>query len=154
MKVCPDCGSPFGLEDCQSTCDAVLAREFSDYRYARLHRLTVDTYSLQHPANYMRSGKSYAAHLTGMYAAIETDSAENINRLVQKWLSRNPTIVRPGNPPEGNRGSLNISHLGDASDVSDYLRRVQEWAESVWPSWHEYHHLAEEWIAKATGRSK
>ena len=68
---CPECGADVrgGRAGCQQLCDEVLAREFGDYRYAREHRLTVDAYSLQHPDEYMRSAKSYAAHLTGAYVA-------------------------------------------------------------------------------------
>jgi len=74
---CPECGAavPNGREACQRLSDEILAREFGDYRYARMHRLTVDVYALQHPAEYMRSAKSYAAHLTGMYAALKEGGA-------------------------------------------------------------------------------
>jgi hypothetical protein len=150
QQVCPDCGAPGGQDACQALFDGVLAREFGDYRYFRLHRLTVDAYSLQHPAKYMRSGKSYAAHLTGMYAALEGGDASRTNQVVQKWLSSTPGIERPDHPPGGNRGALNISHLKGASDPNDHLRRVQEWAESVWPSWRDYHHFAKLWIDEAT----
>ena len=57
---CPECGAVVngGRAACQQLFDEVLAREFGDYRYSREHRLTVDVYSLQHPAEYMRSAKS------------------------------------------------------------------------------------------------
>src|SRR5262245_45089265 len=86
---CPECGAANdgGRAGCQKLFDEVIAREFSDYRYGRVHRLTVDVYALQHPAEYMRSAKSYAAHLTGMYAALESDTTEATNRAVQQWLS-------------------------------------------------------------------
>src|ERR1700688_1721358 len=34
---------------CWAAYGEVLAREYRDYRLARLHRLTVDTYAVQHP---------------------------------------------------------------------------------------------------------
>lgn len=65
----------------------MIAREFGDYRYGRLHRLTVDSYALQHPEKYMHSAKSFAAHLTGMYAAMEHESdparTREVNAAVQ-----------------------------------------------------------------------
>lgn len=154
MQVCPDCRAPGGQEACQLIFDEILALEFGDYRHARLHRLTVDAYSLQHPAKYMRSGKSYAPHLTGMHAALVDGDADSINKVVQKWLSSNPKIARPGNPPGKNRGDLNISHLKNAYDPDDHLRRVQEWAESIWPSWRDYHRFAKKWIDEAGNRRK
>jgi hypothetical protein len=53
-------------DKCKEIFEAILLKEFSDFRYAKVHRLTVDTYSLQHPDDYMISAKSFAAHLTGM----------------------------------------------------------------------------------------
>jgi hypothetical protein len=32
---------------CQEIFETILTKEFSDFRYARVHRLTVDTYCLQ-----------------------------------------------------------------------------------------------------------
>src|SRR3982074_1852880 len=87
--VCEDCGAPVaqGKAGCLQIFEEILAREFSDYRYGKIHRLTVDAYSLQHPERYMRSGKSFAAHLTGMCAALEYEDSPDLNRAVQKWLS-------------------------------------------------------------------
>ena len=151
-ETCPDCGAAVagGRIGCQTLFDEVLAREFSDYRYGRLHRLTVDAYSLQHPAEYMRSGKSYAAHLTGMCAAMESDDARAINEAVQRWLNGSKTFDRPGDPPQGKRGTLTILHVHGARDSDEHFACVREWARSVWDAWHGYHERAREWIAQAT----
>src|SRR5262245_31788018 len=94
---CEACGAVAseGRNGCQTLFDQILAREFSDYRFGRLHRLTVDTYSLQHPEQYMRSGKSFVAHLTGMCAALESDDAVAINQAVQRWLNGPKVVERP-----------------------------------------------------------
>src|SRR5215210_8669248 len=90
--VCEDCGAAAagGRAGCLKLFEEVIAREFSDYRYGKVHRLTVDAYSLQHPERYMRSGKSFAAHLTGIYAALESEDALAVNQRMRKWLSANP----------------------------------------------------------------
>lgn len=149
---CEACGArlPEAHESCQALFDDILAREFSDYRYGRLHRLTVDTYSLQHPERYMRSGKSFAAHLTGLYAALERDDTEDINRRVQRWLSGTQALERPSPPPPGERGELTILHVHQAADPEEHLGRVREWAGSVWSAWQDHHALAKRWIDSAT----
>ena len=149
---CPECGAPLphGREACQKLFDEVLAREFGDYRYARMHRLTVDTYALQHPAEYMRSAKSYAAHLTGTYAALEMGASADINRAVQQWLSGSKVFPRPDNPAPRQRGPLTIIHVHEAVEPDDHLRRVHEWALSAWEAWRAYHHLARQWVEQAT----
>src|SRR5678809_222167 len=105
-EACPQCGAPVpgGRAGCQRLFDEVLAREFGDYRYGREHRLTVDCYALQHPAEYMRSAKSYAAHPTGVYAALEGDGTADVNRAVQKWLNGPQAFERPDHPAPHQRG--------------------------------------------------
>jgi len=132
--------------------DEILAREFGDYRYAGEHRLMVDVYSLQHPAEYMRSAKSYAAHLTGMYAALELSGTSEVNRAVQTWLNGPQTFQRPDNPGPLRRGVLTIVHIHEAREPEEHVRRVREWAQSVWEAWRGYHHVAKQWIEEATAR--
>src|SRR5215210_7788729 len=125
--VCDDCGAvvPGGKAGCLKLFEEIIAREFGDYRYGRIHRLTVDAYSLQHPNAYMRSGKSFAAHLTGIYAALEYEDALIINQTVQKWLSINPKIDKPARIPE-QRGNLTITYIHSAVDADEYGKRVRE----------------------------
>jgi Family of unknown function (DUF5946) len=148
---CPECGAPVagGRAGCQKLFDEVLAREFGDFRYGRLHRLTVDAYALQHPAEYMRSAKSYAAHLTGMCAAMDLDDARSVNEAVQRWLNGPTTIERRSEPPGTKRGELTIAHVHAAADADEHLARVREWARSAWNAWRDYHPIARQWIARA-----
>ncbi len=91
-------------QKCKEIFDIVIAREFSDFRYAKFHRLTIDTYSLQHPDPYLISAKSFAAHLTGRCCAIEYDNDSNLLRILQQWLNGKKQLEKPklldnvGNP--------------------------------------------------------
>lgn len=149
-EVCEDCGAVVagGKAGCLKIFEEILAREFSDYRYGRIHRLTVDAYSLQHPDRYMRSGKSFAAHLTGMCAALEGEDALSVNQVVQKWLSTNPQIDKPAHIP-AQRGALSITYLHSATDADEHIERAREWAREVWRAWSEHHDLARRLINKA-----
>jgi hypothetical protein len=151
--VCEGCGAikSNGKAGCRELFEEVIAREFSDYRYGRIHRLTVDAYSLQHPDAYMRSAKSFAAHLTGMCAAFEYESPSVINQVVQKWLSTNPKIEKPVQLPQ-RRGDIGISHVRDAGDADEHVKRVREWARDVWEAWVEHHDLARRLISEACGK--
>lgn len=152
VERCPECGAAIagGRAGCQRLFDEILAREFGDFRYARDHRLTVDAYSLQHPAEYMKSAKSYAAHLTGMCAALERGGSADVNRTVQSWLSRPQTLQRPDNPGPRQRGILTVAHVHCAVEPEEHLRRVREWAQSAWEAWRAHHHVARQWIEEAT----
>jgi hypothetical protein len=148
--VCESCGASVaqGKAGCLKLFEEILAREFGDYRYGRIHRLTVDAYSLQHPDEYMRSGKSFAAHLTGVCAALEDEDALAVNQTVQKWLSTNPNVAKPARLPE-RRGSLTVAYVHAAPDADEHVSRVREWARDVWAAWSEHHELARRLISEA-----
>ena len=152
---CEDCGAVVteGRTGCLQLFEEILAREFSDYRYGRIHRLTVDAYSLQHPDKYMRSGKSFAAHLTGICAAIEGDDVLSTNQIVQKWLSTNPQVEKPAHIPE-QRGTLTIPYIYSAANPDEHVERVREWAREVWAAWAEHHDLARRLISEASRYEK
>jgi len=153
--ICEDCGATVaeGKVGCRKLFEEILAREFSDYRYGKIHRLTVDAYSLQHPDTYMRSAKSFAAHLTGIYAALESEDALAVNQTVQKWLSTNPKINKPDRLPE-QRGNLTITYIRSAVDADEHGNRVREWAREVWSAWSEHHALAKQLIGEASTEIK
>jgi hypothetical protein len=151
--VCEDCGAALaeGKAGCLKIFEEIIAREFSDYRYGKIHRLTADAYSLQHPDKYMRSAKSFAAHLTGICAALEDEEALALNQIVQRWLSTNPKIDKPARIPE-HRGDLTITYIHSAADADEHVRRVREWARDVWGAWAEHHDLARRLISEASSQ--
>ena len=130
--------------ECKQMFDEILAKEFSDYRYSRVHRLTVDAYSLQHPDKYMKSAKSFAAHLTGMCVAMEFEGNPDLLRALQQWLSGTIDLPRP-EPPDF-RGTLTVSHILGTEDAGGHHGRVQAWARDVWAAWQEHHDIARRWV--------
>jgi hypothetical protein len=98
----------------------------------------------------MRSAKSYAAHLTGMYAALEGGGATETNQAVLRWLDGPRVFPRPAEPAPRLRGALTVTHVHEATDPEDHVRRVHAWALSTWEAWRDFHHVARQWIAQAT----
>ena len=150
VDICEDCGAVVaeGKVGCLKLFEEVIAREFSDYRYGKVHRLTVDAYSLQHPDRYLRSGKSFAAHLTGIYAALESEDALAVNQRMRKWLSANPKIEKPLRLPSRS-GKLTIAFVHSAACADEHNKRVREWAREVWSAWSEHRALAKQLIDEA-----
>jgi hypothetical protein len=137
-----------GLESAQEGFfDATLAKEFSDILYARVHRLTVDTYSLQHPEQCMVSVKSFAAHLTGMCCAMEYGNDRKLLRTLQQRMNGKSQLHKSDLIKDV--GSLTIAHIANARDGKDHEKLVQEWAKNVWSAYGVYHPLAVEWIEQA-----
>jgi hypothetical protein len=137
-----------GLDACQKLFEDLGLRAFADSRYAAMRRLAVDCYACQHE-RYILSGRSLAAHLTGLAVAIEHDGAEQVNDRVQGWLSRTRHIEKPAVPSV--RGKVTIADVADAPPER-YAMAVRRWAASVWDAWREHHALAREWIAAAGPR--
>lgn len=98
----------------------------------------------------MRSGKSFIAHLTGMFAALESDETVAINHAVQRWLNGPKAVEKPDGPPPLERGELTVAYVYSAADAEEHLKRVREWARSTWDAWDAYHDLARKWIDRAT----
>ena len=153
LDICEDCGAAVseGRIGCRKIFEEVIAKEFSDYRYGVVHRLTVDAYCLQHPEFYMRSGKSFAAHLTGICAALEYEDSSDINRAVRKWLDGNTLIDKPARVPT-DCGALTITYIQGAAHAEEHQKRVREWARCVWDAWGEHHTLAKQLINEAASK--
>ena len=153
LEFCKYCGAFVmnGHLDCQKLFEQVLEKIYSDYRYAETHRLMLDAYSLQHPEKYMRSGKSFAAHLIGMCVAMEYENSFEINTAVQEWLNGKRTFDKPTQIPD-ERGDLKISYILGAVDAKDHHQRIWKWSQLIWNAWAEHHGLARHWIGEATSR--
>lgn len=78
---------------CAIYCE-VLAKEYSDYRFGRVHRLTVDTYAVQHPGKpERRSIQSVAVHLIGLHFSLELEfDSEWARSTLATWVKHHPQI--------------------------------------------------------------
>ena len=121
---------------------------FDDSELARDWRLVVDSYSVQHDA-YILSGRSLAAHLTGLCIAIEHGGDPSLLRAVQRWLSRTRELEKPAVPAF--RGDSTIDHVIAAAPEDRHVA-IGRWAASAWEAWTEHQPLARQWIAAARSR--
>lgn len=149
MEHCPGCrlAIPGGRAGCQMIFDRLLEREFSDYRYFRVHRMNVDSYSLQHPDEYCASAKSFMAHLCGMCCAMEFDSDPGMLKALRTSLDGKIELQKPQLPES--RGALTVAGLEGIEDVHAYAQAAQRWAKDVWEAYAPLHDLAHEWLRKA-----
>jgi hypothetical protein len=124
----------------------LLARDFSDPTYFRVHRMLVDTYALQHPDRYCRSAKSFAAHLAGLAGLLEDGGSRAVgDERLRRWLDGPARLDRP-TPPD-DRGALTIADVACASGPAEHAAAVERWARSTWAAYAPLHHLARRWLA-------
>lgn len=150
---CPDCGATVsgGRAGCQALFEEASLRAYSDPLYAATYALALDAYCMQHPDEYCRSAKSYAAHLTRLCCGLEQNGDHKVYEAIQRWLNGAAPVEKPEVPSY--RGQLTVANLTRASDVAEYKEIVRAWAESTWEAYAAQHELARNWI-KAALRSK
>jgi hypothetical protein len=130
----------------------VLAREYGEYRYPAFHRLTVDTYSVQHPGTPSRQSiQSVAVHLVSLQLVLERGySSEQATEGIRRALGHRQDFhwLEPPSP----LGNLTILDVRNATNYLQHETMVQRWAESVWQAWFPHHETIRHW-AKGERRS-
>jgi hypothetical protein len=148
--ACAGCGLPIegGTAGCRAIFDALLARDFGEVAYFRLHRLLVDAYSLQHPEDYCASAKSFAAHATGLCWALERAGDRAVgSEALRRWLDGPAPVEKPTLPPS--RGARTIADVRAAADVAAYEVALERWARSTWDAYTPLHALVRGWVERA-----
>jgi hypothetical protein len=95
---------------------------------------------------YILSGRSLAAHLTGVCVGLEHAGDPSLLRAVQQWLNRTRELTKPAVPAR--RGDVTINEV-IAAPPEERHAAVLRWAASVWEAWEEHQPLARTWIALA-----
>ena len=147
--TCSGCGREIegGTAGCRAEFDTLLARDFSDARFFSVHRLFVDTYSLQHPDEFCRSAKSLAAHLVGLMQIVEAGaSPASGDAALRDWLDGSRALDKPPVPAE--RGAITLADVSQIDDPAAWREALRRWAESTWAAWAELHPLARLWAQR------
>jgi hypothetical protein len=150
---CGGCGRAVegGTAGCQARYEALLARDYEDPAFFAVHRMCVDTYSLQHPDRYCRSAKSLAAHLVGLGLILEEGiSAASGAPALRDWLDGRRELEKPPLPEA--RGEITLGDVEAIAEPGPWSDAVKAWAASTWQAYAELHPLARRWAAEARGR--
>lgn len=148
---CPSCGAPLGgRSGCQATFDELSAAGWASPVRGAVHNLLVDTYAMQHPEEYGRSAKSYAAHLTALCCAMESGSDPELYWAIPRWLDGNTAPAKPA--LLDSRGTATIADVRAADSDTAYAERVRAWARNVWEAYAAQQALARGWLRLASAR--
>jgi hypothetical protein len=125
-----------------------MARDYSDPAYLAAHNLVVDCYCLQHPSQFCRSGKSFAAHLGRLCVAM-SDCPRALDLLadLRAWLDGPNQPDKPDLP--GDRGLLTLGDVGFDLDPGRWQVEVERWAAEVWRAHAPLQPLARKWLEDA-----
>ena len=121
------------------------------------HRLTVDSYMVQHPQNIplqkeldiderliAASIQSVAVHLLALYCVLEKNVP--FERITHTVMPR--SIERTKHPllePPESLGALTIADFSPKFSSHEYHTFAWNWARSAWQAWSPYHALVRHW---------
>ena len=158
LVACPGCGALVPAGDgpvhayygaaagCWALYGEVLAREYGDFRYARVHRLTVDAYAVQHPGTpEPRTIQSVAVHLVGLYLSLECAVPGGpAAAVLQAAADRSASFHWLEPPPSLGAVTVRDVHAAGA-DPDGHQQAVRRWAESAWAAWSAHHAQVRAW---------
>ena len=126
----------------------MLAREYGDPAYFRLHQVTVDTYAVQHPGvPERRSIQSVALHLITLCLFVEEGADPAEGPKLHKRLAKQSSFHWL-EPPRPNR-RLTVADVLQAQTPAEHERMVEAWARAVWAAWEPHHATVRGWIEHA-----
>lgn len=161
LRPCPGCGALVPEVDgpahryigaspgCWAAFGEVSEKEYGDFRYARVHGLTVDSYCAQHPGEPSPQAiRSVAVHLVGLYLYLERGLPPGELYATRQRVA---SLAKEGKEdvawldPPASLGDITVLYVRDAKYPDEHAERVREWARSVWEAWSPYHETVRRW---------
>jgi hypothetical protein len=160
LEKCPGCGGAFEAEagpvhpymDSSPACWAaygrILAAEYSDPRLMRIHRLSVDSFAVQHPGDGSRRAiQSVGLHLARLYVELEHDaSPEESNAFMLRAAARKAELPLLPAPPAFETTTADVAPL---AGTAQHEAAVRMWARSAWLSYAHAHDLIRSWAEQS-----
>ncbi len=137
MESSPGCWAAYGK---------VLAREYGDPAYYRVHRLTVNAYAVQHPGQPSpQSIQSVAVHLISLHLTFEQGVAADQATAAMKAAAKTKGRFRWLEPPPAS-GEITTADVRRAGSASAHVEMVWAWAEAAWAAWRPHHKTVRLWV--------
>lgn len=126
-----------------------MAREYSDARFARVHRLTVDCYAVQHPGEPTPPAiRSVALHLMSLCAVLERGLDPGAATRLLQVAAEASIDFTPLDPP-AEPGAITVEDIVAATTPGDHEEAVRAWSDSVWSAWSAHHARVRDWLDAA-----
>jgi CTP:molybdopterin cytidylyltransferase MocA len=160
-EPCPGCGARYlpqvsdeahayigASPACWATFGELLAREFGDVTFGRIHRQSVDVYAVQHPGtDDRRQRQSVAIHLVGLCHWLEHGiDFDRLTAITQRLANADrawPWLT----PPQGY--PMRVGDVLVARDGPEHVRLVTRWAQTTWEAWSAHHGTVRAWAREA-----
>jgi len=164
--ACPGCGVELPELDaltpanvgaapaCWALYGRLLVYEYSQVRSPRVHRLTVDTYAVQHPGAPEHGPIcSVGLHLIGLCLVLERGASARQTTEQLAQVLEDPPPFRWLEPPVPN-GTLTVSDVVTARNPGEQTQLVEQWATRTWDAWAPHHAAVRGWIDGSISRPR
>ncbi|HSH46652.1 MAG TPA: DUF5946 family protein [Longimicrobiales bacterium] len=155
--ACPGCGAelpdpggvtppgPHTSPGCWSLYGDVVGREYGEWGNPPVHRLTQDTYAVQHSGDPSpQAVQSVGLHLVALHLALERGvEPGRVGRELGRVVSNVSELHQLEPPPA--ESWLTIVDVAGARDLREHAMKVHRWAQSVWEAWAQHHDTIRAW---------
>ena len=159
-KACIGCGACFAPEDgpthpymlsssaCFRRFTDALAAEYSDPALMATHRLTVDTFAIQHPGkkSERRAVQSVALHLTRLTIQLSGSYSPQATNDVMLGLGKFKEELAYLVPPS--KFTLTTADLAPHTGTETHAAFVRDWAQATLEDWSAHKKTVQGWIAR------
>lgn len=133
---------------CFAAFNEVLTAEYSLKELRAVHRLTVDTWAVQHSgsAEDRRAIQSVGLHLARLLLQLESPRSPEETNAVMLDFSRHKATLKRLPPPAA--FSVTVADVVPFAGSPGHSEKVREWAEATWRDWSAHHEYIRQWIAE------
>lgn len=126
----------------------ILAFEYSEPDLLQTHRLSVDTYAIQHPGSgkQRKEIQSVGLHLARLMLQLDRPRTPSETNDVMLGLGEHKASLVFLRPPE--KFSMTVGDVTDYAGTPQHSERVTEWASSTWADWSAHHDYIRHWVEK------
>lgn len=161
QTTCPGCGGQFDAisgpthaymtssPGCFTAFNSLLTAEYSDPALLPTHRLTVDTYAVQHPGdpNDRRAVQSVGLHLARLKLQLAHDLPPKETNDVMLGLSEHKSSLIAFAPPT--QFTLTVADITPHAGTAQHSAKIRQWAQATWQDHAPHHAYILKWIAQA-----
>lgn len=159
LETCIGCGARFEEMEgpvhdymlsspaCFAAFNSLLVEEYSSSALREFHRLTVDTWAVQHPglSNERQAVQSVGLHLARLFLQLQNPRPPAETNAVMLDFSRHKATLQHLVPPSD--FSVTVADIAPFAGSSSHAEEVRRWARATWEDWSEHHDYIRQWIS-------
>lgn len=137
-----------GSAACFELFNQLLAYEYSDPTLQQTHRLTVDTYAVQHPGTEKTRQQIQSVGLHLARLGLQLDAPRSPVETNQVMLGLGEFKHTLGYLPPPEQFNMTVADVAPFAGSKRHSEMVKEWASATWNDWSDHHSYIRNWTAK------